>query len=171
MIDNQDFKMLYLKQKPDQVRFSCVNKHQIDSYLIANMRERLIGRSLRPFGRIGGRWPPLLRLGNSVWWIRFGANRVRLKFMRQFLAVFAGMALAGLSATPVPGAGNRVVAWGAGATYHPADNNDYGQSIVPASLTNQVWSPFPLQAGQGGSAKFNDPSPATTNRFYRVSQW
>jgi len=36
-------------------------------------------------------------------------------------------------------AGNHVVAWGAGMIINPADNNDYGQSIVPASLTNAVY--------------------------------
>lgn len=36
------------------------------------------------------------------------------------------------------GAGNRVVAWGAGKIFKPSDNNDYGQSIVPPNLTNAV---------------------------------
>jgi alpha-tubulin suppressor-like RCC1 family protein len=35
-------------------------------------------------------------------------------------------------------AGTRVVAWGAGTIYKPSDNNDFGQSIVPANLTNAV---------------------------------
>jgi len=35
-------------------------------------------------------------------------------------------------------AGTRVVAWGAGTIYNPSDNNDFGQSIVPANLTNAV---------------------------------
>jgi hypothetical protein len=35
-------------------------------------------------------------------------------------------------------AGNSVVAWGAGKIKKPSDNNDYGQSIVPANLTNAV---------------------------------
>src|SRR5215472_19061565 len=36
-------------------------------------------------------------------------------------------------------AGNKVVAWGAGMIIKPSDNNDFGQSIVPASLTNAVY--------------------------------
>jgi len=35
-------------------------------------------------------------------------------------------------------ASNRVVAWGAGTTFNPADKYDYGQSMVPATLTNAV---------------------------------
>jgi Regulator of chromosome condensation (RCC1) repeat len=35
-------------------------------------------------------------------------------------------------------AGNHVVAWGAGMTFNPSDNIDFGQSIVPTDLTNPV---------------------------------
>ncbi len=39
------------------------------------------------------------------------------------------------------------------------------------ALTNQTWSAFSLQAGQGGAMRFNDPAPTAPQRFYRVSQW
>jgi hypothetical protein len=41
--------------------------------------------------------------------------------------------------TPNVRAGNHVTAWGAGLIINPADNNDFGQSIVPASLTDAVY--------------------------------
>jgi alpha-tubulin suppressor-like RCC1 family protein len=43
-------------------------------------------------------------------------------------------------AVPAPqaSAGSRVVAWGAGTIIKTSDNNDFGQSIVPATLTNAV---------------------------------
>ena len=47
--------------------------------------------------------------------------------------------LLGLQAfVPCASASNRVVAWGAGMVVNESDNNDYGQSIVPATLTNAV---------------------------------
>jgi alpha-tubulin suppressor-like RCC1 family protein len=36
-------------------------------------------------------------------------------------------------------AANKVVAWGAGMINKPADGNDYGQSIIPITLTNAVF--------------------------------
>lgn len=48
--------------------------------------------------------------------------------------VWAGISL---FASPAR-AGTRVVAWGAGTNVNTSDNNDWGQSIVPASLTNAV---------------------------------
>src|SRR6185437_4412648 len=42
------------------------------------------------------------------------------------------------AATATGLAQNQVVAWGAGKTIKPSDNNDFGQSIVPSSLTNAV---------------------------------
>jgi len=39
------------------------------------------------------------------------------------------------------------------------------------SLTSQIWSAFPLQAGLGSTMHFSDPAPSATQRFYRVSQW
>ncbi len=46
--------------------------------------------------------------------------------------------LALVNCPPAAGAGNQVVAWGAGKIFKPSDNNDYGQSIVPSNLTNAV---------------------------------
>src|SRR6185312_1314249 len=34
---------------------------------------------------------------------------------------------------------SNVVCWGAGTIYKPSDNNDYGQSKVPAGLTNAAF--------------------------------
>src|SRR5580765_1456469 len=34
---------------------------------------------------------------------------------------------------------NNVVVWGAGTILKPSDNNDYGQSKVPANLTNATF--------------------------------
>jgi hypothetical protein len=39
------------------------------------------------------------------------------------------------------------------------------------SLTNQTWIAFPLQAGQGGTTTFSDPTPNASRRFYRITQW
>lgn len=39
------------------------------------------------------------------------------------------------------------------------------------SLTNQIWSTFPLQTGIGGTLQLNDPAPFPPQRFYRVSLW
>ena len=50
------------------------------------------------------------------------------------LAVLAGGLMVGSPAR----AGNRVVAWGAGTITNAADNNDFGQSVVPVGLTNAV---------------------------------
>jgi alpha-tubulin suppressor-like RCC1 family protein len=50
------------------------------------------------------------------------------------LAFLLGVCAAGLTAS----AANKVVAWGAGTIYKPKDNNDFGQSIVPKTLTNAV---------------------------------
>ena len=40
-----------------------------------------------------------------------------------------------------------------------------------SSLTNQTWSSFPLQPGNGGALRFVDPSASAKQRFYRVNQW
>lgn len=45
------------------------------------------------------------------------------------------LGLVGLT-VPQAGAGDRVVAWGAGTIIKTSDNNDFGQSIVPGTLTN-----------------------------------
>lgn len=56
-----------------------------------------------------------------------------------FFTFFIRMAAIGLFAfMPAARAGNQVVAWGAGKVVNTADNNDYGQSIVPVTLTNAV---------------------------------
>ena len=39
------------------------------------------------------------------------------------------------------------------------------------SLTEQTWSAFPLQAGNGGVLQLKDSAPSVTQRFYRVCQW
>jgi len=39
------------------------------------------------------------------------------------------------------------------------------------SLTNQIWSAFPLRAGLGDTMPFTDPGPPAAQRFYRVSRW
>ena len=43
-----------------------------------------------------------------------------------------------LPAVPPALAGNRVAAWGAGIITNTADGNDYGQSVIPVTLTNAV---------------------------------
>jgi hypothetical protein len=49
-------------------------------------------------------------------------------------------------------AGSEVIAWGAGTTINPSDGYDFGQSIVPANLTNAVevaggqWDSLALKA-------------------------
>ena len=63
---------------------------------------------------------------------------------------------------------------GAGKTYKPADNNDFGQSIVPVNLTNAVevaggWHhSLALNAdgtlqGWGDDSDFQTDFPATSN--------
>jgi len=49
-------------------------------------------------------------------------------------ALFAAL----LALLPPASAANQVVAWGAGVIRNTNDNNDYGQSIIPAALTNAV---------------------------------
>ena len=40
------------------------------------------------------------------------------------------------------------------------------------SLTNQIWTPLPLQYGTGGIVELNDPTAAAaTQRFYRLNRW
>jgi alpha-tubulin suppressor-like RCC1 family protein len=51
-----------------------------------------------------------------------------------FLVAALGLLVTGFSAS----AGNPVMAWGAGTVNHPADGHDFGQSIIPANLTNAV---------------------------------
>ena len=43
-----------------------------------------------------------------------------------------------IPAIPAAHAANTVVAWGAGRVVNTTDNSDYGQSIIPANLTNAV---------------------------------
>jgi alpha-tubulin suppressor-like RCC1 family protein len=39
------------------------------------------------------------------------------------------------------------------------------------ALTNQNWTALPLQFGSGGSQPFVDPTPSSSQRFYRISRW
>jgi alpha-tubulin suppressor-like RCC1 family protein len=53
--------------------------------------------------------------------------------------IFAVAFTLGLISVALPAsAGNRLVGWGAGTTYDPADTNDFNQSVAPAALTNAV---------------------------------
>lgn len=58
-----------------------------------------------------------------------------LLFERDAARVMAGLLVLSAAILPVA-AQTRVVAWGAGMIIKPSDNNDFGQSIVPAALTN-----------------------------------
>ena len=53
----------------------------------------------------------------------------------------------------------------------PTENGRVYQLESVNSLTNPVWSAFPLQAGSGGTLRFNDPTPTGAQRFYRVNRW
>ena len=57
------------------------------------------------------------------------------------------------------------------AVVSPTRNGRVYRLECKNSLTNQIWSAFPLQAGLGGTMRFYDPAPSTPQRFYRVSQW
>ncbi len=58
---------------------------------------------------------------------------------RGLLLALSGLLLVLAGSAPDVRAGSRVVAWGAGSfVASPPDLNDYGQSIVPANLTNAV---------------------------------
>jgi len=60
--------------------------------------------------------------------------RTRLGKKWIFSAAGLGLLVTVFSAS----AGNPVVAWGAGKVNNPADGHDFGQSIIPANLTNAV---------------------------------
>jgi alpha-tubulin suppressor-like RCC1 family protein len=61
--------------------------------------------------------------------------RLANKFDTILIAVFAVVMMSSPSSTQ---AGNNVYAWGAGTIDNPSDGYDFGQSIVPANLTNAI---------------------------------
>jgi alpha-tubulin suppressor-like RCC1 family protein len=71
---------------------------------------------------------------NQVFNLRDRARRLSALVKLFTLTVTLGFLFARLPAS----AGNRLVGWGAGTTYNPADTNDFNQSVAPAILTNAV---------------------------------
>ncbi len=53
----------------------------------------------------------------------------------------------------------------------PSRNGRVYQLQYNSSLTNPAWTALPLQAGDGGTLRFNDPVAPATQRFYRVNRW
>ncbi len=88
------------------------------------------------------------------------------------------MTLILLGAADTARAGNQVIAWGAGTNVaDPPDQNDFGQSLIPASLTNAVFVAggwrfaLALKAdatiqGWGDDSFFQQDFPAATNGSY-----
>jgi hypothetical protein len=53
----------------------------------------------------------------------------------------------------------------------PSRNGRVYQLEYTSSLTNPARTTLPLQAGNGGVLRLNDPAVPTTQRFYRVNRW
>ena len=82
--------------------------------------------------------------------------------------VLHALVVALVGAFSLANAGNRVVAWGEGMVTNSSDGNDYGQSIVPVTLTNAVlvaggrWQSLALEAN-GALKGWGDDSVGQTD--------
>jgi alpha-tubulin suppressor-like RCC1 family protein len=66
---------------------------------------------------------------------KIAMEKLNGKCLAVFRLVFLMSLMAAVSSA---NAGNKVIAWGAGTVNDPSDGYDFGQSIVPANLTNAV---------------------------------
>jgi alpha-tubulin suppressor-like RCC1 family protein len=67
-----------------------------------------------------------------------GKNQRAYQFARRFFPGVLILTLVFAGLFSISCLGSKVVAWGAGLTTNPPDLYDYGQSVIPASLTNAV---------------------------------